>query len=110
PGQDQNCNNKGTNRLFPDLASAGALHRGLRESEKAAKKPVLNKKQIKQRTPFARKYLEWTVGNLVRVIFSDEFKFNKVQTDGQGYHKVDRYDNNNIAVQGMTKFHGSSMK
>ena len=51
-------------------------------SRKKKKVPLLSKKNIKARLAFARKYKDWGIDDWKRVIFSDETKINRYQTDG----------------------------
>ncbi|ROL44260.1 Collagen alpha-1(XXI) chain [Anabarilius grahami] len=44
-------------------------------SRRAAKKPLLSKKNIKDRLKFCRKYKDWTAEDWCKVIFSDEAPF-----------------------------------
>jgi transposase len=55
---------------------------GLRSFTKI-KKPKLEKRHIKQRKKFARKYKSWTVEDLKRVIWSDETKINRIGSGGR---------------------------
>ena len=52
-------------------------------SRRASKKPLLSKKNIKDRLAFYRKYREWTVEQWNRVIFSDETPFRLFGTSGR---------------------------
>lgn len=52
-------------------------------SRRAAKKPLLSKKNIKDRLAFCRKYRQWTVEQWSRVIFSDEAPFRLFGTSGK---------------------------
>lgn len=51
-------------------------------SRRPAKKPLLTKKQRINRLNFAREHLNWTVQKWNTVLFSDESKFNLIDTDG----------------------------
>uniref|UniRef100_A0A4W4G5F6 BTB domain-containing protein n=1 Tax=Electrophorus electricus TaxID=8005 RepID=A0A4W4G5F6_ELEEL len=59
-------------------------------SRRAAKKPLLSKKNIKDRLTFCRKYRDWTAEDWGKVIFSDEAPFRLFGTSGQmiGEEKV----------------------
>ena len=46
------------------------------------KKPLLTVNHRRQRLDFARRYKEWTVEDWKRVIWSDETKINRFQSDG----------------------------
>lgn len=58
-----------------------AVSAGLK-SYRAAKKPFISQKNRKARLKFAREHLDWTVGQWNTVLFSDESKFNFVNSDG----------------------------
>lgn len=51
-------------------------------SRRPAIKPLLSKKQRINRLKFAREHLNWTVQKWKTVLFSDESKFNLVDSDG----------------------------
>lgn len=51
----------------------------------AAKKPFVSKKNMKKRMDFARRHLEWTIKDWEKVLFSDESKFNLINSDGVRY-------------------------
>ena len=53
------------------------LDKGL-VSRRAAKKPLLSKKSVKDRLKFCRKYKDWTAEDWCKVIFSDEAPFQPV--------------------------------
>lgn len=57
---------------------------GLRSGEKK-KKPALSKKNMKERLTFAKKYSNWTTSDWKRVIFSDETKINRFNSDGRSW-------------------------
>jgi hypothetical protein len=44
-------------------------------SRRAAKKPLLSKKNIKDRLKFCKKYKDWTTEDRYKVVFSDEAIF-----------------------------------
>ncbi|KAL7870253.1 hypothetical protein SRHO_G00077500 [Serrasalmus rhombeus] len=52
-------------------------------SRRAAKKPLLSKKNIKRRLTFCRKYWDWTAEDWGKVIFSDEAPFRLFGTSGK---------------------------
>lgn len=63
-----------------------ALHRiGLVSSVKQ-KKPALSEKNTKARMEFCKRYGKWTLDDWKRVIWSDESKFNRFQSDGKEYY------------------------
>jgi len=49
-------------------------------------KPALSEKNVKARLKFAREHKNWTVDDWKRVIWSDESKFNRFQSDGKQYY------------------------
>lgn len=48
-------------------------------------KPALSEKNVKARLKFAKVHRNWTVEDWKRVIWSDECKFNRFQSDGKQY-------------------------
>ncbi len=64
---------------------ARALNKqGLKAGEKK-KKPDLSQKNIKARLEFANKHSDWTEDDWNRVIFSDESKINRFNSDGRSW-------------------------
>lgn len=57
---------------------------GLRAGEKK-KKPGLSKKNIKARFDWAKQHKDWTVQDWNEVIFSDESKINRFNSDGRSW-------------------------
>jgi transposase len=55
---------------------------GLGAFEKVSK-PLLSKKNIKERLDFAKQHKDWTVNDWRRVIWSDESKINRFNSDGR---------------------------
>jgi len=55
------------------------------KSRRKKKVPMLSKKNIKARLAFARKHQHWGISDWSRVIFSDETKINRYQSDGIQY-------------------------
>jgi transposase len=75
------------NRRFKISASTDTISRalknkGLKSGEKK-KKPLLSQKNIKARLDFARSHQHWTNDDWERVIFSDETKINRFNSDGR---------------------------
>ena len=72
-----------------DTVSRRTVARALAEfgvkSRKKKKVPMLSKKNIKARLAFAGKYQDWGIDDWSRVIFSDETKINRYQSDGIQY-------------------------
>ena len=70
-------------------ASARTVRRRLLEgglvSRKTAKKPLLSKKNIRDRLTFCRKYRDLTAAAWCKVIFSDEAHFRLFATFGKNY-------------------------
>ncbi|RXN14384.1 transposase-like protein [Labeo rohita] len=68
-------------------ASARTVRRRLLEdglvSRRAAKKPLLSKKNIRDRLIFCKKYGEWTAEDWGKVIFSDEASFRLFGASGK---------------------------
>lgn len=64
---------------------ARSLNRsGLRSGEKK-KKPALSEKNRKLRLEFAKSHRDWTFDDWSRVIFSDESKINRFNSDGRSW-------------------------
>ncbi len=59
-------------------------NQGLRAGEKK-KKPGLSQKNIKARLEWAKEHKDWTVEDWNRVIFSDESKINRFNSDGRSW-------------------------
>lgn len=57
---------------------------GFRAKEKV-KKPKFSQKNIKERYSFAKRYKDWTIEDWKRVIWSDETKINRFQSDGKAW-------------------------
>uniref|UniRef100_A0A9J8C147 Transposase Tc1-like domain-containing protein n=1 Tax=Cyprinus carpio carpio TaxID=630221 RepID=A0A9J8C147_CYPCA len=63
-------------------------------SRKAAKEPLLSKKNVKDRLKFCRKYNDWTAEDWCKVIFSNEAPFRLFGTSGKSIvqrRKGERY-------------------
>lgn len=50
------------------------------------KKPALSDKNVKARLKFCKKYKHWSVDDWKRVIWSDETRINRFQSDGKQYY------------------------
>lgn len=66
----------------PNTVRRALKNKGLKAGEKK-KKPLLSPKNIKSRMEFARKHKDWTEDDWNRVIFSDETKINRFNSDGR---------------------------
>lgn len=62
--------------------SRSLKNRGVMSGEKK-KKPLLSQKNIKERLQFAKSHQDWTEDDWNRVIFSDETKINRFNSDGR---------------------------
>ena len=51
----------------------------------AAKKPMVSRQNRSLRVQFAQKYSHWTAKEWQRVVFTDESKFNRIQSDGRTF-------------------------
>ena len=51
----------------------------------ARKKPLVSKKNQKERLAFAKGHLNWTREQWSKVVFTDESKFNRLGSDGKSY-------------------------
>ena len=54
------------------------------------KKPKLTERHKKARLAFAKKYESWTSDDWQRVVWSDESKFNLLNSDGKEYYWTNR--------------------
>jgi transposase len=64
------------------------------------KKPKLTERHKKARLAFAKKYESWTSDDWKKVVWSDESKFNLLNSDGKEYYWTDRPDE--ITEEGIT--------
>lgn len=62
-----------------------ALNNGGLKAKEKKKKPLLSLKNIKARMEFAKKHQDWTVDDWKRVVFSDETKINRFNSDGRSW-------------------------
>lgn len=80
---------------------ARALNKtGLRAGE-SQKRPGLSKKNIKDRLEWAKMHKDWTVADWNRVIFSDESKINRFNSDGRSwswYRDVNQLEDRTVNV------------
>lgn len=82
-----------TNRLKEDMGVSVSVktvtralnQAGLASAEKK-KKPMLSRANIKARLEFAKGHRDWTVEDWKRVIWSDETKINRFQSDGRSWY------------------------
>jgi transposase len=82
---------------------------GLDSAEMEAK-PMLSAKNIKARLAFARKHRDWTIEDWKRVIWSDETKINRFNSDGRTwYWKRDGTDVQSHHVKQTVKHGGGSL-
>ncbi|CAK9832675.1 Transposable element Tc1 transposase, partial [Anthophora retusa] len=51
----------------------------------ARKKPLISKKNRKERLTFVKEHIKWTREQWGKVVFTDESKFNRVGSDGKSY-------------------------
>ena len=49
------------------------------------KKKKISKKHVQARLKFAKEHLEWTAEDWKRVLFSDESKINRFNSDGRSW-------------------------
>lgn len=68
----------------PTTVQRALKRSGLKAGEKI-KKPMLSKKNIKARLEFAKSHRDWTVEDWKRVVFSDESKINRFNSDGKSW-------------------------
>jgi len=62
-----------------------SLHRSGLKVGKKKKKPALSPKNRKMRLEFAKQHQQWTVEDWKRVVFSDETKINRFNSDGMNW-------------------------
>ncbi len=75
-------------------------NQGLRAGEKK-KKPGLSQKNIKARLEWAKEHKDWTVEDWNRVIFSDESKINRFNSDGRSwcwYRDVNQIEDRTVNI------------
>lgn len=83
--------------------------KGLKSAEKK-KKPLLSTKNIKERLEFAKSHLDWTADDWERVIFSDETKINRFNSDGRTWFwSRDPNSLNDHSVQQTVKHGGGGI-
>ena len=68
--------------VHPDTISRALKRKGLNSGVKK-KKPALSKKNIKERLDFSKSHQDWTEEDWKMVIFSDETKINRFNSDGR---------------------------
>ena len=74
------------------------------------KKPKLTEKHKKARLAFAKKYESWTSDDWKKVIWSDESKFNLLNSDGKEYYWTNRPEElTEEAVSPTLKFGGGGV-
>lgn len=64
-------------------------------------KPFLSQKNIKERLRFAETYKDWTVSDWERVVFSDETKISRFNSDGRTWCWIE--DKENIPVRAVNQ-------
>ena len=105
---------KEINRRFSINVSTHTISRtlkkkGLKSGEKK-KKPLLSAKNVKARLDFAKSHQHWTAGDWNRVIFSDETKINRFNSDGRTWcWSRDPNELNDQSVQQTVKHGGGSI-
>jgi transposase len=78
---------------------------GLKASAKV-EKPLLSKKNVKARLEFAKRYQHWTVADWERVVWSDETKINRFNSDGRSWCWVRDVDSLETRTVKQTVKHG----
>lgn len=73
------------NKPVSRWTAARALHNIGYISAVKKPKPALSERNVKARLKFAREHQNWTEDDWKRVIWSDESKFNRFQSDGKQY-------------------------
>jgi hypothetical protein len=73
-------------------------------------KPKLEKRHKRERLDFALAHKHWTMDDWKRVIWSDETKINRVNSDGRKYvWKGNKEDLSDRLIEGTLKFGGGSL-
>jgi transposase len=84
--------------------------KGLKAKEKIPK-PLLRKKNIKDRLSFAKAHQHWTVADWRQVIYSDETKINRFSSDGRKWSwGRDQSTLNQLNVKQTVKHGGGNVK
>ena len=79
-------------------------------SEGKKSKPALSNKNIKLRKQFVETYKEWTTEDWERVIWSDETKINRFESDGRSWYWTSSENNNQLGdIKQIMKFGGGSI-
>jgi transposase len=96
-------------KVSTDTISRTLKKKGLKSGEKK-KKPLLSAKNIKARLDFAKTHQHWTADDWERVIFSDETKINRFNSDGRTWFwSRDPKDLNEQSVQQTVKHGGGGI-
>ncbi len=75
---------KELNQRFKISASRFTISRAFKKKGlKSGEKPLLSQKNIKARLDFARSHQHWKTNDWERVVFSDETKINRFNSDGR---------------------------
>lgn len=77
---------KAINKSVSDWTVRRALRKIGLVSAIKQKKPALSNKNVKSRLQFCKDYGKWTTDDWKRVIWSDETKINRFQSDGKEYY------------------------
>ena len=79
-------------------------------SEGKKSKPALSNKNIKLRKQFVETYKEWATEDWERVIWSDETKINRFESDGRSWYWTSSENNNQLDdIKQIMKFGGGSI-
>jgi transposase len=74
------------------------------------KRPLLSARHRHNRMDFATSYKDWTVDDWMHVVWSDEVKFNRLNSDGRSYvYKRAGEGLSDRLVEGTLKFGGGSL-
>jgi transposase len=74
------------------------------------KRPILSKRHRIARLDFATAHLHWTVADWMRILWSDEVKFNRLCSDGRKWvYKKDGEVLSDCLVDGTLKFGGGNL-
>jgi transposase len=113
------CKNKNANAVtikkallkdFSIATSANTIRRALREEGLGAvpkvAKPMLTRQQIKNRLKFANTYKDYTLADWRQVIFTDESKINRFNSDGRTWAWVRSHEELSVRRVKQTVKHG----
>lgn len=69
-------------------------------------KPFLSRKNVRERLEFAQQYKDWTISDWERVVFSDETKICRFNSDGRSWCWIEDKENIPVRAVNQTVKHG----